>query len=169
MNDYNLSTGLAAINSNGGLYGQTTADIALEPQSTVFNCLLVKSNFRQGKFTQLLRGAVRYFNPSTATNEVRAQGSTVARANAEETTSAQGVRGQQADIRKVDNQIAANETAAARSRFNNGALPAPDDSYTGYESAFIPTIPSGPPSIKPGTSTPNDDEASAFSPFQVGP
>jgi hypothetical protein len=169
VNDYNLSTGLAAINSTGGLYGQTTAEIALEPQSTVFNALLVKNNFRQGRFTQRLIGAVRYFNPSTATNQVQAQGSTTSRVNAEQTTSAQGIRGQQADVRRVDNQIAANETAAARARFNNGALPAPVDSYTGYESAFIPTIPSGPPSIKPGASTPNDDEASAFSPFQVGP
>ena len=173
VNDYNLGTGLAAINSNGGLYGQTTADIALEPQSTVFYALLVKSNFRQGKFTQVLKGAIRYFNPSTATNEVRAQGSTSARANAAETTSAQGVRGQQADIRRVDNQIAANETAAARSRFNNGALPAPTDWADPYGSsdaaAIIAAQQAGPPSIKPGTSTPNDDEASAFSPFQVGP
>ena len=169
VNDYNTSTGLAVINPNGGLYGQTTAEIALEPQSTVFNALLVRSNFRQGRFTQRLIGAVRYFNPGTATNEVRAQGSTIQQSNAAQTSADPGVRGQQADVRRVDNQIAANETAAARARFNTGALPAPDTSYTGYESAFVPTAPAGPPSLKPGTATPNDDEASAFSPFQVGP
>jgi hypothetical protein len=170
VNDYNLSSGLAAINSNGGLYGQTTADIALEPQSTVFNALLVKSNFRQGKFTQRLIGAVRYFNPATATGQVQAQGSTVTRVNAEQNASADGIRGQQADVRRVDNQIAANETAAARARFLNGALPAPTDwadPYGTSDAAAIIAAQAGPPSVKPGSSTPNDDEASAFSPFQA--
>lgn len=174
VNDYNLSTGLAAINSNGGLYGQTTADIALEPQSTVFNALLCRSNFRQGKFTQRLIGAIRYFNPSTATNEVKAQGSTIQQANATQTAAAQGVRGQQVDVRRVDNQIEANATAAARARFATQALPAPSEPWpdpygTSDAAAIIAAQQAGPPSLKPGTSTPNDDEASAFSPFQVGP
>lgn len=174
VNDYNLSTGLAAINSAGGLYGQTTADVVLEPQSTVFNAVIVRNNFRQGKFTQRLIGQVRYFNPSTATNEVRAQGSTVQQANAAQTAAAQGVRGQQADVRRVDNQIAANETAAARARFLNRALPAPSEPWadpygTSDAAAIIAAQQAGPPSVKPGASTPNDDEASAFSPFQAGP
>ena len=73
VNDYNLLDGLATINSNGGLYGQNTSNIILEPQSTVFNALTVDSNFRQGKFTQRINGALRQFNAAKATVSVAAE------------------------------------------------------------------------------------------------
>jgi hypothetical protein len=119
VNDYNLLDGLATINSNGGLYGQNTATIVLEPQSTVFNALKVHSNFRQGRFTQRLEGALRQFNAAKAIISVGAERNRLWTA---------------ADQEDADTGAAmlalGNRTAADRARYSTGTVPAPNPPAT---------------------------------------
>jgi hypothetical protein len=119
VNDYNLLDGLAKINSNGGLYGQNTATIVLEPQSTVFCALQVHSNFRQGRFTQRLIGALRQFNAAKASISVAAERNRLWTA---------------ADQEDADTGAAmlalGNRTAADRARYSTGTVPAPNPPAT---------------------------------------
>lgn len=101
--DYNIATGMAEVNAKNQAYSQATGETNLASISTVFTALTVQSNFRGGKFTQKLAGSIRYFNPTTA--DLTAQDR--AKLSGSQVINTASNVGQQADVRRVDNEIAA--------------------------------------------------------------
>lgn len=169
VNDYNLNNGLGTINSNGGLYSQSNADIRLEPQSTVFGALMCRSNFRQGRFTQRLTGTIKFFNASLADLTV-ANRQTLAANGVNSEGYAVGVPviaedGSSSRLRKNENGELYDPGTLVSPQFATNTVPAPP--ATPVVQSESTTVASGsPPTILAGQTGPNDDEAEAFTPFQ---
>jgi hypothetical protein len=169
VNDYNLNDGLGTINSNGGLYGQSNADIRLEPQSTVFGALMCRSNFRQGRFTQRLTGTIKYFNASLA-NLTVANRQTLAANGVNSEGFAVGVPvladdGSVSTLQKNEYGDLYDPGTLISPQFATGTVPVPS---TTPATRSGPTVVStgAAAGIPAGQTVPNDDEASAFTPFQ---
>ena len=101
--DYNITTGMAEVNAKNQAYSQATGETNLASLSTVFTALTVQSNFSKGKFTQKLTGSIRYFNAKDA--DLTAQD--LAKQSGSQVISTTVSTAQQADVRRVDNEIAA--------------------------------------------------------------
>ena len=169
VNDYNLNDGLGTINSNGGLYGQSNADVRLEPQSTVFGALMCRSNFRQGRFTQRLTGTIKYFNASLADLTV-ANRQTLAANGVNSEGYAVGVPviaedGAVSSLRKNEYGDLYDPGTLVSPQFATGTVPAPPVTPAGRSDPTV-VAEGAPASIPAGQTGPNDDEAGAFTPFQ---
>lgn len=111
VTDYNLVDGLAAVNANNLAYGQASGQLNLPQQSTVFAAMVVKSMFRQGRFTQRLQGNIKYFNPTKASvSQMELARQQAAIAVSQKPTASTGTR-------TPDNPI-----ASSRNTNDNGAI-----------------------------------------------
>jgi hypothetical protein len=93
--DYDIGTGLAKVNANNTAYSRSTGERNLPSESSVFSAHTVWSYFKGGKFTQRLAGNIKNFDLSKSVAPYLQQQATA------------GSRFSQADVRRVDNEIAA--------------------------------------------------------------
>jgi hypothetical protein len=107
--DYNISTGLAQVNANNTAYSQSTGERNLPSESSVFSAHTVWSMFKGGRFTQRLAGNIKNFDLSKSVKPLLGQAQPV-----------QGNRFSQADVRRVDNEIAARDASQS-----TNTVPAP--------------------------------------------
>ena len=99
--DYDITTGLAQVNANNTAYSQSTGERNLPSESSVFSAHTIWSMFKGGKFTQRLAGNIKNFDLSKSIKDLVGQAQT-------QTT---GSRFGQADVRRVDNEIAARDAS----------------------------------------------------------
>jgi hypothetical protein len=97
--DYDISTGLAQVNANNTAYSQSTGERNLPSESSVFSAHTIWSYFKGGKFTQRLAGNIKNFDLSKSVAPYLQQ------------QAAAGSRFGQADVRRVDNEIAARDAS----------------------------------------------------------
>lgn len=174
VQDYNLSNGLSDVYRNNTYVSPITGERNLPQESSVFCANIVHNYFKGGRFTQKLVGTIREFD-SAVRNQQAATAGTGTGQNAPTAS--------QADVRRVDNEIAARNAAANTTGTVPYNPPYSDPYGTSDAQAIIDATAGGftgaptgigigqvsTPVPKPGTRVVSDDAASEISPFQVGP